>query len=345
MVKFFKARAWAPGLVLLFFMLCPPAYADPIADFYSRHMVTILVGADPGGTYDLYARTIARRLGSHIPGSPKVIVENMPGAGGYIAAMRVLNDGPQDGSMIGALGSSALPFQPLLDPNSPKLNVQGIDWLGSVSSYNVVMLVRSDVPVYSLDDLRKHQTVMATIAPGQLNSVIVAATNAALGAKIKGVNGHLGLAASMLALEHGEIDGYPTAPVDALKRGYSKQIADGQFRLLLQFGPAPSPEFPKVPYALDSAKTPQQRSLLEVAQGPLGIGYAYMMSPSVPKDRAQALRDAFAATLQDTAFLADAKRQILSILPVSGADIRARLVKAYETPAQIIAPIRAVYGK
>jgi tripartite-type tricarboxylate transporter receptor subunit TctC len=58
------------------------ARADPIADFYSKHLVTIIVGADAGGTYDLYARTIARYLGKYIPGSPKVAVESTPGAGG-----------------------------------------------------------------------------------------------------------------------------------------------------------------------------------------------------------------------------------------------------------------------
>jgi tripartite-type tricarboxylate transporter receptor subunit TctC len=249
------------------------ARADSIAEFYASHPVTIAIGSDPGGTYDLYARTIARHLGAHIPGSPRVIVQNMPGAGGYTAALHVFSIAPQDGTIIGAIGS-ALPFQPLMDPNSPKLDVPHINWIGSVSTYDILMLVRADVPVYSVEDLRERQTVMATIAPGQLNSVIVAATNAALGTKIKGVNGHLGMPAAMLALERGEIDGYPSAPIDALKRGYSKQLADGALRLLLQYGPAPSPEFPNVPYALDLAKTPADQALLELAQGPLTVGYA-----------------------------------------------------------------------
>ena len=85
----------------------------------------------------------------------------------------------------------------------------------------------------------------------------------------------------MLAVESGEIEGYPTAPVDALKRRHAKQIADGKFRLLLQFGQAPSRDFPDVPYALDLTKTAVERTLLEVAQGPLGVGYAYMLGPGI----------------------------------------------------------------
>jgi tripartite-type tricarboxylate transporter receptor subunit TctC len=338
------ARAgWA--LLCLTVMLIDGARADPIADFYAKRLVTIVVGAGTGGTYDLYARTIARHIGKHIPGSPKVVVQNAPGAGGYVGAMRVLGAGPHDGTIIGALGSSALPFQPLLDPNAPRFDPLHINWLGSVAGYNVLMLVRSDVPVYSVDDLRKRETVMATIAAGQFNSVVVAAANAALGTKIKGIRGHNGMNPAMLALERGEVEGYPTAPVDALKRRYSKQIADGTFRLLLQFGPAPSKDFPDVPYALDLTRTAADRNMLEVAQGPLGVGYAYMLGPGIPQDRSAALRAAFEATLRDPDFLAEANKQILTVAPISSQDIQARLVKAYDTPPALLAPIRAAFGK
>jgi tripartite-type tricarboxylate transporter receptor subunit TctC len=341
------ARAGWTLLILMFLtpVLNGGTRADPIADFYAKHSVTIVVGADSGGTYDLYARTIARHLGKHIPGSPKIVVQTTPGAGGYVGAMRVLRVGPQDGTMIGALGSSALPFQPLLDPNAPKFDPLHINWIGSVAGYNVLMLVRSDVPVYSVDDLRRRETVMATIAAGQLNSVIVAAVNAALGTKIKGIRGHIGMPPAMLALESGEIEGYPTAPVDALKRRYSKQIADGKFRLLLQFGPSPSKDFPDVPYALDLTRTAADRSLMEVAQGPLGVGYGYMLGSGVPQDRAAALRAAFQATLRDPEFLAEANKQVLTVAPISAQDVQARIAKAYDTPPAILAPIRAAFGK
>lgn len=340
-----RAARAAGALLFLTSVFIGGARADPVADFYAKNLLTIVVGADSGGTYDLYARTIARHIGKHIPGSPKVVVQTTPGAGGYVGAMRVLGVGPRDGTMIGALGSSALPFQPLLDPNAPKFDALNINWIGSVAGYNVLMLVRSDVPVYSVDDLRKRETVMATIAAGQFNSVIVAAANAALGTKIKGIRGHIGMPPAMLALESGEVEGYPTAPVDALKRRYSKQIADGRFRLLLQFGPTPSKDFPDVPYALDLAKTAADRSLLDVAQGPLGVGYAYLLGPGVPQDRSAALRAAFDATLRDPEFLAEANKQVLTVAPISGQDIQALLVKAYDTPPAILAPIRAAFGK
>src|SRR5918999_940819 len=126
-------RVARAGWALLFLtMLTGVARADATADFYAKRVVTIVAGTATGGTYDLYARTIARHIGKYIPGSPKVVV-----------------------------------------PNTPKFDALNINWLGAVAGYNVLMLVRSDVPVYSVDDLRKRETVMATIAAGQFNSVVV----------------------------------------------------------------------------------------------------------------------------------------------------------------------------
>lgn len=324
---------------------CSFALADPVADFYAGRTVTIVAGADPGGTYDLYARTIARYLGKHIPGSPRVIAEDMPGAGGFTGAQHVFSVAAQDGTVIGAIGSSALPYQPLVNPNSPKLDVPRINWLGSASTYSVLMVVRSDVPVYSVDDLRKRETVMATIAPAQLNSIIVAATNAALGTKIKGVNGHIGLAPAMLALERGEIDGYPTMPVDVMKRKYSSMLAAGKLRVVLQYGPAPSPDYPEVPYAVDLTTNPADRMLLDLAQGPMKVGYAYMLGPGVPQDRIAALRAAFSATFKDPGFLADAQRQILTVAPLDGEAVQALLAQAYHSPPDVIKRMRELFRR
>ena len=323
---------------------CCGAFAEESPNFYAGRTITISIGADPGGTYDLYARTIARHLADHIQGSPRVITENMPGAAGYTAALHVFSVAAQDGTTIGAIGS-ALPFQPLIDPNSPKLDVPRINWIGSASTYNVLMVLRADAPVYSVADLQKRETVMATIAPGQLNSLIVAATNAALRTKMRGVNGHLGLATAMLALERGEIDGYPTMPVDVMKRQYSNLLAAGKLRVLLQYGSAPSPDFPDVPYALNLVADPADRMLLDLAQAPLRVGYSYMVGPGVPKARVAVLRTAFTETFKDPAFLADAQRQGLTVAPLSGAEVQDILARVYRTPSDVVARMRDLYRR
>ena len=56
--------------------------AGPISDFYRGRNLTISVGSAAGSGFTLYARLIARHLPKHIPGSPNIIIENLPGAAG-----------------------------------------------------------------------------------------------------------------------------------------------------------------------------------------------------------------------------------------------------------------------
>src|SRR5262249_60071991 len=58
----------------------PGARADDVAAFYQGKDIKLLVSATVGGGYDIYARTLAKHLGEHIPGHPAVIPQNMPAA-------------------------------------------------------------------------------------------------------------------------------------------------------------------------------------------------------------------------------------------------------------------------
>ena len=316
--------------------------ADPLSDFYTGKTITIFVGTPPGGTYDLYARTIARYVGKYIPGKPRVIVQNMPGAASYTAATHVFNVAPQDGTAIGAL-AAAIPFQTLIDANAPKLDVPRINWLSSVSTFIDVLAVSSKLPIKNIDDLRDKSTVMATLSPGQLPSLLVAATNETLGTKIRSINGHPSMNDALLAVERGELDGYPGIPVDSLKRMAPERSS--QLRVLLQYGPGASPDYPDAPYAVDLTKTPEDRMLLDLAQAPLKIGYIYMTGPMVPAERVDALRSALSQTYKDPGFLDDANKQILNIDPLEGLVVQKMIADAYKTPEPVVARMRDLYRR
>lgn len=323
--------------------LASPALAQTPADFYRGKTVTLYIGNAAGGTYDLYARTIAKHLGAHLPGNPGVIAQNMPGAASLVAAGHVFNVAPRDGTAIAALAST-LPFQPLMDPEAAKkIDPTRINWLPSPAAEGVVMLVRADMPVKTVADMKERDIIMATISPGMLPAVLAATTNATLGTRIKPINGHANLAASMLALERGEVDGYPSIPYDAIDRGYAKQMAAGKYRVLLQFGAHKSPAYPDAPLITDIVADPQDRMLLDLAMGPLKVGYAFMLGPGVPKDRVEALRAAFMATFEDPKFREDAARQTLTIAPVSGEATQEIVRQAYATPPAVIERMRAIY--
>ena len=76
------------------------AMAESSAEFYKDNVITAILGAGPGGGYDLYARTVMSHLVKHIPGKPKYILQFMPGAGGIKAAAYVYNVAPKDGQAV-----------------------------------------------------------------------------------------------------------------------------------------------------------------------------------------------------------------------------------------------------
>ena len=95
MVRHFAATL---TLALAAWLCAAPAGAQ---DFYAGKQVTIIVGAGPGGGYDLQARIAGRHLGRHIPGNPAVIVQNIPSR--IAAANMVFSTAAKDGTVIALL--------------------------------------------------------------------------------------------------------------------------------------------------------------------------------------------------------------------------------------------------
>src|SRR5256885_16932263 len=88
------------------------AAADEVADFYKGKTVSLVVGHEVGTGFDIYARTLARHLGRHIPGNPAVVVQNMNGASGLTAANWLYNIAPKDGT-VAATFVQSVPFEAL----------------------------------------------------------------------------------------------------------------------------------------------------------------------------------------------------------------------------------------
>jgi tripartite-type tricarboxylate transporter receptor subunit TctC len=86
------------------------AQGQSAEQFYRGKTVTMIVPADPGGSYDLHTRLVSRHIGRHIPGRPNAIVQNMTGAGGLRAINYVYEEAPQDGTVL------AIPIQENVSP-------------------------------------------------------------------------------------------------------------------------------------------------------------------------------------------------------------------------------------
>jgi hypothetical protein len=79
---------------------------------------------------------------------------------------------------------------------------------------------------------------------------------------------------------------------------------------------------PQGAFGINYAKTDEAKKLIQVgAHDPGTLARPFVLPPGTPKDRVQILRKAFADTMADAEFLAEAKKSNLDISPLSGEDV------------------------
>src|ERR1051325_624096 len=118
------------ALFVFFFTALAVRRSYAQAQFYDGKIIRVIVGSSPGGGYDLWARLTARFIGKYIPGNPQVVVQNMPGGGGLVAANYVYAVSKPDGLTLGAF-NPALYFDQLAGRPEVKFDWSKFTWIGS----------------------------------------------------------------------------------------------------------------------------------------------------------------------------------------------------------------------
>jgi tripartite-type tricarboxylate transporter receptor subunit TctC len=323
-------RLAAAAVVL--FGIASAVAAQPVGDFFRGRTIALLVGFGVGGEDDLWARTIARHIGDHIPGSPTVVPQNTPGSGGLLVANRIYNVVPKDGTVIGLI-NRGIPFEPLLGGQGTRFDALKFNYLGSPGRDTTVCAARKDATVKTLDDLYKNELSVGGTGSGADTAIYPQFLAALLGMKFKLVKGYQGSHEIQLAMERNEVQGICLA-YDSLLRGTLARA--GAINVLLQAALAPDPRLQGIPYGLEFAHSDTERKALELFFARAAIGRPFVAPPGVPADRVAAIQDSFAATLHDDAFLDDARKQNLNVVPVSGQEMRDIIGRAYATPPDIV---------
>jgi tripartite-type tricarboxylate transporter receptor subunit TctC len=328
----------AMGLVILLAAM-PTAHADDVADFYKGKRINLIVSYGPGGGYDVYARLLARHMGRHIPGSPGIVVQNMPGAGSLRGTNYLYNVAPRDGTAFGTFARN----MPMLGLVKTQQNVQfdpaRFTWLGSSSSYAndaYMLLVRKDAKVKSVDEARRPggpPIILGSTAEGASSDAMAILLREWLGFNVRVIPGYTDSGVLFVAIERGEIDGR-TIGLSAVKATRPDWIRpNGAMRVMVAFARATRhPDFPDTPTARELARNETDRSLIEIVELPYALSRPYAAPPDVPPDRARALQAAFMATHKDPAYLAEAEKLGIDVSPIPGADIRALIERIARTP-------------
>jgi tripartite-type tricarboxylate transporter receptor subunit TctC len=311
---------------------------DSVAQFFKGKQVTVIVGSSAGGGYDIYARLLARHMSKHIPGNPVMVTTNMPGAASNAAAAHVYNVAPKDGTVIGALQNTAVLDSLLDEAKRTRHDASKFIYLGSATTDHYVCIARADAAVKSFKDLLTQELIIGASQPGTSTRDFPVLLNTMAGTKFRIVTGYPGTREITLAIEKGEVQGLCGFSWSSLSAQRPDWIKTGFIRVLVQEHDKGHPAINKlgVPLAVDFARTPENRQIMELIYSSETFGRPYMMPPGVPADRVAALRKAFMETMRDGELSAEAQKIGLDIDPISGEELQTLAEKIYATPATIV---------
>jgi tripartite-type tricarboxylate transporter receptor subunit TctC len=327
-------------IVVTTLALSAVSFAGSVEDFYKGRPVDLYIGYSVGGAYDLYARVIGRHLGAHIPGNPTLVPKNLEGAGSLRLANYLYRVAPRDGSAIGTIGRG-IAFDPLLIGQGDAFDAQKFNWIGSANNEVSVCVALASSGITKFEDLFTKELTVGGTGTSADTDQFPRVLNGVLGTHFKVVEGYPGGNDVMLAMERGEVQGRCGWSWSSVKSTHKSWIEDKRMIVLVQLSLTKHPEMPDVPLVMDFAKTDEQRQILKMIFARNVMGRPYLAPPNVPADRVAALRDAFAATMADKDFLAEADKTQLEINPVSGAEVEKLVKEVYATPPEIIAKAKA----
>jgi tripartite-type tricarboxylate transporter receptor subunit TctC len=318
--------------------VAPAVGQEDVAAFYRGKTLRIVVGVAVGSGYDINARLLARHLGTHIPGTPAVIVQNQPGAGSLTMTNALFHTGPFDGTAIGA-SFNGMPTTPLLQPTGARFDPVKLNWIGSTNRETQVSYVWHTAPVQSWDGVLTRELVMGAQAPGTTQYDYPVLANHLFGTKFKVITGYDGTPKIHLAMERGEVHG-TLANWSTLKAINFNWVTEKKVKLLAQWALRKHPEVADVPLVLDFAGSDGDRDALRLALARLEYGRPFFMPPNVPPERVAAVRRAFDAAMKDLGLLAEADKLKIDIEPLTGEEVASLVEQVSRTPAETVARVR-----
>jgi tripartite-type tricarboxylate transporter receptor subunit TctC len=314
------------------------AHADAVADFYKGKQLRMIVGSAVGGGYDLYARALARELGKHIPGEPTIVVQNQPGAAGMVMVNQLYNQGPQDGTVIGA-SLNGIPTASMLQTGA-KFDPVKLNWLGSLNREAYVAYVWHTAPVSHISDLKTKEVLVGATTAGTTMVDYPLLLNDLLGYKFKIVRGYQGPPQINLAIERGEVQGNGGLGYAVVQALTQRWLDEKKIKILVQYNFQGVPELKGVPLVTELATSERERQAMRLVFARSEFSRPFLVPPDVPRERVVALRRALEATSKDPAFLAEAKKLQLDISLMTGEEMQALVADLAKTPPEVVARVK-----
>jgi tripartite-type tricarboxylate transporter receptor subunit TctC len=306
-----------------------PASVSAQSSFYEGKTVSVIIGAT-GGSLDLAARIVTRHLGKHLAGHPNVVLQNMPGAAHLVATNHVYTVAKPDGLTLLAANPSVGMAQ-LTRVEAVRFDLRKFQWLGSSGADGVAMAIRPDLPYKSWQELKAsgRELVVGTTGPGSNAHDFPLFLKEFAGAKFKLVSGYKANADILLAVERKEVDAwaaFATTIKLAADRGAVRPILRGRVAIA---------GFESLPIDEELATSPLGKAMMGIRAAPLVIGRAFAAPPGTPADRMAMLRDAFAKTVKDPEFIAEAKKAKIDTGYISAEEVARLFAGLLDQPPEV----------
>ena len=334
-------RTLAASLFALAMLLSSAARAETVEDFYRGKDITLIIASGVAGGYDTYARVFARHFANHVPGRPGIVPKNVPAGGGLTAANTLYSVSAKDGLTIAAL-TNGVAMDPLFGNPGARFDAQKFNWIGSIGKLQNICATWHESPIRTIAAAREREVVVAAAGATSNTAIVPRALNALIGTRFKIVAGYDPGAGLNLALESREVEGICGLSWSTLKASRPDWIREHKLNVILQMALDKLPELADVPSALDLVADPANKKVLELILIRQEMGRPLVAPPGVPAERVAALRAAFAATMTDADFLAEAQRVQLEIDPLGGESVGKLLAGAYAAPRDVVARAAAL---
>jgi tripartite-type tricarboxylate transporter receptor subunit TctC len=327
----------AAGLVLA---AGQPGRAQP--DFAGK-TIRVYIGTGPGGGYDTYGRLVARHIGRHLAGNPAVVPQNMPGASSLTVTNFLFNTAPRDGTAIGII-NQAMPTEQYLDIGNTNYDSKAFNWIGRVSSAVEMAIVWHTVPVDTIADIRRRETLMGGTGPTSSTVFVPYLLNNLAGMKFKVITGFNGTTEIALAMERGEVEGSAT-PLESLTSYRADWVRDHKIKILAQYTAVRDPDLPDIPTMVELGRSEEARQILGFYASAAEVGRSIVAPPGMAQETVAALRHAFDDMLADPAFRDEVKRMGIQLKPLSGERLQDLVVQVGSFPQALIAKARQAREK
>jgi len=310
------------------------AHAQSPAEFYRGRSIDLYIGTSVGGGYDAYGRMLARHMSRYLPGNPTIVPKNMEGGGGMRLANFLYNAAPKDGTSI-AIFNRGTAFEPLLGSRTPQFEATRFNWIGSTNDEVSVCAAWHTTGVTTLTQLTTRELVVGATGPAGDTYQFPKIANGVLGTKFKIISGYPGGNDVDLAMERGEVQGRCGWSWTSVKATHRPWLDRKLINLIFQMGLAKHPDLPDIPLIMDFARTEEERAIFKLMFARQVMAWPFVSPPGVPRERVDALRKAFADTVSDRDFLADANKGNFEIRPVAGEEIQKLMADIHETPPAV----------